>query len=134
MSFRITFAALTLTISFAAAAQSPAPAGPPPAGSPMANSGKKLDQSPLFNAADINKDGKISKAEWIAIGGSDGIFDYTDKNKDGFLTLAELNDTSPPDMADANKDGKFTLEEFQAMMKASAPPPGATPPNGAASK
>lgn len=131
MSITVRLAILALMTTFTAQAQNAAPAGPP-AGSPMANSGIKLDQSPLFNATDTNKDGKLSKAEWAAIGGSDSIFSFVDKDQDGFLTLAELNVTSPPDMADANKDGKLSLEEFQTIMKASAPsgapsgPPAAT--------
>lgn len=120
MSIRIALLALTLMSTAVAVAQISAPAKPA-AGEPMANSGIKLDQSPLFKAADANQNGKISKTEWTAVNGTESIFDYTDKDKDGFLTLAELNSTTPPDMADADKDGKFTVAEFQAMLKASAP-------------
>lgn len=136
MRSSIVAASMLLAASFATQAQN-APAGPP-AGSPMANSGIKLDQSPLLNSADTNKDGKLSKSEWAAIGGPDGIFDNIDTNKDGYLTLAELNASSPPDMADANKDGKLTLAEFKAVLAASAPPvsgaPQGTPPQSAPGK
>ena len=133
MRNRLSIAALLLSITSLSQAQ-PAPAAQaaPPAGNPAANSGIKLDQSPLFAVADSNKDGKLSKAEWVAIKGSDSIFTFVDKNKDDFLTLAELNDTSPPDSADANKDGKLTVEEFQAVVGGGGAPGagGGAPPAG----
>jgi|WetSurSiteA1Bulk_404760.scaffolds.fasta_scaffold95645_1 hypothetical protein len=131
MFTRIAFSTLVLfTVALTAQAQTPQ-AGGPAANSPMANSGIKLDQSPLLKSLDTDKDGKLSKAEWTAGGGTENIFTHTDKNNDGSMTLAEMNDTSPPDMADADKDGKFTLSEFQAMIKASAQPPGGSSPAGA---
>lgn len=87
-----------------------------PAAAPTANSGIKLDQSPLFNAADTNKDGKLSKTEWAAVKGAEPLFNAMDKDKDELLTLAELNASSPPDVADTNKDGKLSVEEFQASL------------------
>jgi hypothetical protein len=134
MRNHLSLAALLLSVTGLCQAQ-PAPAAPtaPAAGNPAANSGIKLDQSPLFAVADTNKDGKLSKAEWAAIKGSDSIFSFVDKNMDGFLTLAELNDTSPPDAADANKDGKLTVEEFQAVVGGGGGAPGAgggAPPAG----
>lgn len=133
MSIRICTALLIfLFVGFSAQAQPQNEGQGPPGDSPMANSGIKLDQSPLLEAADTDKDGKLSMAEWEAVGGTENIFTHTDKDTDGFMTLAEMNDTSPPDMADANKDGRFTLDEFKAMISAGGGPPsgGGAPPGG----
>ncbi len=77
---------------------------------------------PFFNEMDANKDGKISKAE-----AKDRIaenFDTLDKNKDGFLTVEEIN--ADPNRQqrqggapagggfaemDTNKDGKVSKAE-----------------------
>jgi hypothetical protein len=98
---------------------------------PTTNSGIKLDQGPFVKAIDADKDGKVSKAEWLAIGAPEGIFSHTDKNNDGYTTVEEMNETTPPDMADVNKDGKLTLEEFQAWRKADEAAAGNAPPQGA---
>lgn len=102
-----------------------------PAANPMANSGIKLDQSALLTAADANKDGKLTKAEWATIKGTESIFTNIDKDADGFLTLAELNNSSPPDIADANKDGKLSVAEFQAILGGGPGAGGGAPPAGA---
>jgi len=122
-----------LFLGFSAEAQPQDEGQEPTADSPMANSGIKLDQSPLLKAADTDQDGKLSMAEWEAVGGTENIFTHTDKDTDGFMTLAEMNDTSPPDMADADKDGKFTLDEFKTMIGAGGgPPSGGGAPGGGA--
>jgi hypothetical protein len=81
------------------------------------NSGIKLNQTQLVNSIDTDKNGKVSKTEWAAIGAQDGIFSHTDKNTDGFMTVQELNDTTPPDAVDANRDGKLTFPEFKTFLK-----------------
>jgi hypothetical protein len=43
-------------------------------------------------AADANKDGKWSKAEWLAAGRRERGFDFMDADKDGFVTPAEMKD------------------------------------------
>lgn len=111
----------TLLLSAASLSQ----AQQPPAANPMANSGIKLDQTALIAAADANKDGKLTKVEWAAIKGTESIFTNVDKDNDGFLTLVELNNSSPPDIADANKDGKLSVAEFQAILGGG--PPAAAP-------
>lgn len=127
MRTQLSLAALLLSIAGIGQAQQAAPAG-----NPMANSGIKLDQSALMAAADTNKDGKLTQAEWATIKGTESIFSNIDKDTDGFLTLTELNASSPPDIADANKDGKLSVAEFQAILGGGgAPPPGAGAPPAA---
>ena len=124
MSFRITLAALILLVTVSAAqAQAPQTQTPAAGGSSKmdcsTNSGIKLDQSSLYNSMDTNKDGKVSKAEWTAIGAPENIYTHGAQNsKDGILLLEALNATSPPDSVDANKDGKLTLSEFKVFLKA----------------
>merc|ERR1711990_969615 len=43
-----------------------------------------------FNSADANKDGKLSRAEWIARFGSDDHFDEYDLDHDGFVDADEF--------------------------------------------
>jgi len=119
MSIRIALAALILMVAASTTqAQTPA-AGGSSAMDCSTNSGKKLDQSSLYNSMDANKDGKVSKAEWLAIGAPENIFSHSaQKSKDGTLSLEDLNDTSPPDSVDADKDGKLTLQEFKVFLKA----------------
>jgi Ca2+-binding EF-hand superfamily protein len=70
----------------------------------------------LFSKIEKNKDGKISKQEYMDAAAGD--FAGLDKNKDGFLTKGELKaiDTIVMDKflkeADTNKDGKISREEF----------------------
>jgi len=77
---------------------------------------------------DTNKDGKISKDEWVAY--QTRLFTALDKNKDGFLDVEEFyGDPKPVDFAtggyaraletkqmfgkiDANGDGKVSREEY----------------------
>lgn len=118
MSIRITLAALILIGSVSVTgAQTKQAAGGSSSYDCATNSGKKLDQTQLVNSIDTDKDGKVSKAEWTAIGAQDGIFSHTDKNTDGFMTAQELNETTPPDSADPNKDGKLTFDEFKTFLK-----------------
>lgn len=69
-----------------------------------------------FNKIDTNKDGRVSKKEYI-----DAViksFNRLDKNRDGFLTKDELKAIDKNDAKkfikeeDINKDGKISKEEF----------------------
>jgi hypothetical protein len=124
------------------------PAGAAPGGAPPGGQGgAKLDQTPMFNEIDKNKDGKATSEEWKAAGAPDMVFQMSDANKDGQVTIEELNASSPPADVDKNKDGKASLtevKEFLASMPAQgsggapggAPagaaggPAGGTPPEG----
>lgn len=77
----------------------------------------------MFEDADTNKDGKVSKAEFLAA--SDGRFDEMDFNKDGFIDKSDLEAhraaceagkilCGPLARLDANKDGKVSKAEFMA--------------------
>ncbi len=110
----MTLAALTAA---AALAQNPPPGGGAPGGA-------KLDQTPLFQAVDANKDGLLTQDEWTAAGLDAGIFGMINSQKKAALNYEEFSAVSPPDTADADRDGKVTLEELKKFM-ASMPAPGA---------
>lgn len=70
-----------------------------------------------FATADINKDGKIDRAEYQRR--MVEVFYFADKNKDGMVTIEELTvietvDEAAFKKADKNGDGKLTLNEFVA--------------------
>ena len=82
----------------------------------------------MMHMIDSNKDGKVSKDEWVAY--QNRLFTALDKNKDGFLEVEEFyGDPKPVDFAtggyaraletkqmfgriDANGDGKVSHEEY----------------------
>ena len=66
-----------LVTPVAAQQAAPAPAAQTPAGQRL-------------TAADANKDGKWSKAEWLAAGRREMGFNLLDGDKDGFVTQPEL--------------------------------------------
>jgi|GEM_PF-1241239 len=125
-------------ISFAQAQGAPEQGGTPPAGAapggtpPGGQGGAKLDQTPMFNEIDKNKDGKATSEEWKAAGAPDMVFQMADSNKDSQVTLEELSASSPPADVDKDKDGKASLtevKEFLATMPAqgSGGAPGGAP-------
>ena len=68
-----------------------------------------------FATADINKDGKIDRAEYQRR--MVEVFYFADKNKDGVVTIEEIAAIETVDeaafkKADKNGDGKLTLNEF----------------------
>lgn len=59
----------------------------------------------VLRQMDLNGDGVITSAEWIAFGGSRAGFDVLDYNKDDILTLQELR---------SNADKLRAFADFQA--------------------
>jgi hypothetical protein len=98
---------------------------------PGGQSGTKLDQTPMFNEIDKDKNGKMTSEEWKAAGAPDMVFQMSDANKDNQVTLEELNASSPPADVDKDKDGKATLKEVKDFM-ASMPAQGGGAPGSTA--
>ncbi|HZL37041.1 MAG TPA: EF-hand domain-containing protein, partial [Tepidisphaeraceae bacterium] len=85
-------AALALAAFSPIALAQPAPAPPPPAAPPAAASTKDYSNSPLVTkmmAFDKNKDGKLTKDE-ITDPRLQRLFDEADANHDGIVTKEEL--------------------------------------------
>jgi hypothetical protein len=83
--------------------------------------GRKGDPTPLFNALDANHDGKITREEWVAAGAPEPSWKaFNTKEtvkKNGYITLEDFLNDSPPGGIDTNCDGKFSLDEFLATKK-----------------
>jgi hypothetical protein len=131
-AFVLFFAGISFTQAQSAAAQGGSPpAGAAPEGAPPGGQGgAKLDQTPMFNEIDKNKDGKATSEEWKDAGAPDMVFQMSDANKDNVITLEEINASSPPADVDKDKDGKATLKEvkdFLATMPAQGGTPGGAP-------
>jgi hypothetical protein len=98
----------------------------------------QLKGNKFLAQVDTNKDGKISKEEWKALDLPDAVFTRMDTDKDGFLTLNELEANWYPGTLDSNKDGILTVDKmkaFDAKMKSqqsSGGNSGAGAPGGAA--
>jgi hypothetical protein len=67
-----------------------AQAQPPPRGGAPADRDPRMEQmiDRMFQDMDTNRDGRISKSEWMAF--QEKQFDLLDKNGDGFLTKDEV--------------------------------------------
>ncbi|MGB8342456.1 MAG: hypothetical protein WCE51_12765 [Chthoniobacterales bacterium] len=87
----------------------------------------------IFNARDTNKDGKLTKAEWMVPGDPKGnkMFAGADTNHDGVVTLAEakaygrkigVGNTFFKE-ADKNHDGCVDRAEVQAYYASKEAPP-----------
>jgi hypothetical protein len=83
-------------VSGIAAAQPPSsqpsssqPTAAPPAAAAAA-AGSRNEAMAKLQAADTDKDGKWSRAEWLAAGRRDRGFDFIDADQDGFVTFAEI--------------------------------------------
>lgn len=75
-----------------------------------------------FSTLDTNRDGKISKEEWVAKYGSDAGFDEYDLNGDGIIdpdeyravNAAKATWKQAANEMDTNRDGKISREEWIA--------------------
>jgi hypothetical protein len=125
----ISITVICLALPILALAQGGAPQGQAPAGAqggapggaPGATGGNStVDMSLAFTQMDKDKDGKVTKAEFLATGMTQSMYDnlfvnMLDKNKDGVMTKDELG--VPMFDVDTNKDGKCSLEEFVVANK-----------------
>jgi Ca2+-binding EF-hand superfamily protein len=97
--------------------------------------GKKADASPIVNAIDTNKDGRMTHEEWQAAGAPEpswNMFMKKDKvKKQGYITREDFLTETPPNGIDTNCDGKITIEEFLATKKWKMGGPPGGPPGGA---
>jgi Ca2+-binding EF-hand superfamily protein len=74
-----------------------------------------LTRKQILESADINRDGRIGRIEFLER--MKEAFYFIDADKDGFLVLAEyqliqVGDPKRFVAADRNKDGKLSLDEF----------------------
>lgn len=78
---------------------------------------QRIDVQTLITAADVNHDGQIDRVEYLRR--MSEAFFFVDTNKDGFLTLQEIQQTvagTRPERfaaADTNMDGKLSMYEYQ---------------------
>ncbi len=89
---------------------------PPPRSGGAGGQDPRMEQGidRMFQDMDTNRDGKISKKEWLAF--YERIFEGIDKNRDGFLTRDEVRS----DMA----------EHMKAMQQQQPPQQGGRAPQG----
>lgn len=96
---------------------------------PQAPSTGAKDMMQILGTADADKDGKVSKEEFIAASKKEveeeatKRFDKGDANKDGFLTQEELKNGEMKmkmEEADTDKDGKISKAEAIAYAKSRA--------------
>jgi hypothetical protein len=73
-----------------------------------------LDPTPFIQEVDTDKDGKVSKSEWVASGLTEELYSRFDKAGTGYLTKEGLAAMYHPPTMDANEDGKFALSEIKA--------------------
>jgi len=73
-----------------------------------------LDPTPFIQEVDTNKDGNVSKEEWLAAGLPDGLYSRFDKQNTGYITKEVMAAMYHPPAMDPGKSGKFTLSMLRA--------------------
>jgi hypothetical protein len=114
--------ALFFLASVAVAQQSGGGAAPSTGKTSKGMQGLTPGQQPdLIAQMDADKDGKVSKKEWIAWGRPEKLFAKYDKNSNGFIDTDEKPTGMPSfELTDIDGDGKVTADEFpgpEAMVK-----------------
>jgi hypothetical protein len=125
--FAMLLAALAVSIALAQAPQGSSGKCPP------YSDGKKFDASPIVDAIDTNKDGKMTKEEWQKAEAPEPSWNMfmgkENIKKQGYITRQQFLDETPPNGIDTNCDGKITIQEFLAT-KTSMGGPGGGPGGG----
>jgi Ca2+-binding EF-hand superfamily protein len=98
------------TLPIAAGLAALAAWGPPAPGPAQAPAGQDLRER--FRSTDKNADAKIDREEFHLR--TVEIFYFLDKQRKGYLLIAEIDNVTPERFrgADANGDGRLSLEEF----------------------
>lgn len=113
--------AITVLFAFAQCSSSEKKTCPP-----YDDPNKTYDPSPIPTSIDTNKDGKMTKEEWLAAGAPIASFQmFTERSKNDYVTREEFLKETPPNGVDLNCDGKITIEEFHTF-GLQGPPGGAT--------
>ena len=89
--------------------------------------GRRPDATPLFDAIDTNRDGRLSRREWRRAKAPEPswhMFMSKDKiRRQGYISRADFLAEAPPPGIDTDCDGKITLAEFLATKKWKMGPP-----------
>ncbi len=74
-----------------------------------------FDHTPMFRSLDADNDDKLTRSEWLTASLPEGLLAIVDSNRDGSISLAEMNSVNSRKSVDANGDGQVTLDEFKAF-------------------
>ena len=128
--FSILCMAVTVSYAFAQGGASDKKTCPP-----YDDPNKTYDPSPIPASIDTNKDGKMTKEEWLAAGAPIASFQmFTERSKNDYVTVEEFLKETPPNGVDLDCDGKITIEEFHTFGLQGPPggAPGGDAPQGGA--
>lgn len=118
---------MTMTVMLLAATTCAAADGPGKC--PPYSDGKRFDASPIVDAIDADKDGRMTHEEWQAAEAPEASWNFfmakERVNAQGYVSREDFLGESPPNGIDTDCDGKITIVEFLATKKWNmGPPPG----------